>query len=107
MSARFVRLRAAGRKADVDIRVSAIEAIVTDDNDSGCRVETARGSYDVRESPAEILALLAEPAPAPSVEVTMDAVYAAIDAARSADGPWPEVLRAAIIAADRARGLRP
>ena len=123
MSARFVKLTG----ADGEPRWVRAEAIVDmrqyqQDDPLTCIDCLGGYSPSVRETPEQILALLAAPAPAPSVEVTDEAVEAALDAehaeavAKGYRRSWREscfpeeerrAMRAAIEAADRARGLRP
>ena len=112
MSARFVRLTGTHGRP-VDIAVAHIVSIEVE-SAGGVFLAAGRTSYGVAESREEVLALLAEPAPSPSVEVTEAAVEAANDA-WFADVPWRGqgserdcrmMMRAAIEAADRARGLR-
>ena len=106
---RFVRLTMAdGSERPVDINPAAISAIIAEWESGRASIDTTIHIYgtcfSVTETRDEILALLA--APAPSVEVTesvLDAAWAAYDDAASTGR---DSMRAAIEAADRARGLR-
>ena len=127
MSARFVKLTEAdGLRREVHIRADTISLVTTyavnGAPTGNAYVHRVDGlGHHVEESPAEILALLAEPAPSPSVEVTEAAVEAALDGEYGAlvnagyrrswrEAAFPDEIkdrmRLAIIAADRARGLR-
>jgi hypothetical protein len=110
MSARFVKLTPADdgvAEAYFDLQTG----IMISADAAGACLAPVRFPLLVRESPAEIMALLAEPAP--SVEVTEAAARAALCVWHGTTDPstWDAAMckdmRAAIQAADRARGLRP
>lgn len=75
-------------------------------HDGSTRLDTVAFSYSVRESPEQILALLAEPV-GEVTEAVARAAWAEWTPAQEPSAVAIENMRAAIEAADRARGLRP
>jgi hypothetical protein len=117
VSARFVRLTPVNAEDKaVWVNPAGIVCIGVAGDETAVTFVNSEAAQCVRETPEQILALLAEPAPSPSVEVT-EAVWRAASAGYdeyciamqdTGNGPSEaEAWIAAIEAADRARGLRP
>lgn len=107
---RFVKLTASNG-VPADVRADWITVVYP--SELGTVINGVFAGIVVRESPEQILSLLAEPAPTVEVtEAAVTAAWAALQECAAAAGsrepaPGDWAVRAAIEAADRARGLRP